>query len=190
MTSRGRDRGTFDDDFVDKAEELTDTRVYEGDLEARPGDVLQPDAGEVERLQFLEQTDLREGETDDPNEAAEEGLAYIPPVDPPVVGTEPDGDPRIAAGFGTTADDEPFDPDHRGESLSFEDEMTGRVREALLAHAETSTYADRLGLETAGGIVRVSGSVVDLADEDLIQQVIAGVPGVTDVDSHLEVDGI
>ena len=190
MIDRGRDKGVFDDDLVDAAETITDTRVYQGDLEARPPDVLQPDAPEAEGLQFLEETEHREGETDDPNEAAEEGLTYVPPVDPPVVGSEPDGDPRVAAGFGTSADDEPFDADHRSEALSFEDEMTARVREALLAHAATSAYADMLGIEAAGGIVRVTGRVRDLVDEEQVQQVISEVDGVGEVDSRLEVDDI
>ena len=190
MTEQGRDRGAFDDDVVDTSQAITDTRVYEGDLEARPADVLQPDAPATARLEFLEDADLRAGETDDPNEAAEEGLTYIPPVDPPVVGSEDDGDPRIAAGFGTTADDEPFDADHRAESLSFEDGVTARVREALLAHAQTSQYADVLGIETAGGIARVTGRVADLQDEEQVQQVISEVDGITDVDSRLEIDDL
>ena len=190
MTERGRRGGAFDDDFVDTAEQITDTRVYQGDLEARPPDVMQPDAPEEERLQFLEETELREGETDDPNEAAEEGLAYIPPVDPPVVGAEPDGDPRIAAGFGTGAEDDPFDADHRAGELSFEDELTARIREALLAHAATSAYADTLGLDTEAGIVRVTGRVADLTDEDQVLEVISEVHGVRDVDSRLEIEDL
>jgi hypothetical protein len=190
MTDLGRDAGAFDDDSVDGAGRITDTRVYQGDLEARPPDVLQPDSSEAERLHFLEEQELRVGETDDPNEAAEEGLTYIAPVDPPTVGSQADGDPRVAAGFGTTAVDEPFDADHRAQSVGFEDEVTGRVREALLAHASTSGYADMLGIETAGGIVRVTGRVSDLVDEEHIQQVISEVEGVTNVDSRLEIEGI
>ena len=190
MTDGGRHLGVFDDDAVETAEPITDTRVYEGDLEARPPDVVQPDAPEVERLQFLEESDLRAGETDDPNEAAEEGLAYIPPVDPPIAGAEPDGDPRLAAGFGTSADDEPFDADHHAGPISFEDEVTSRVREALLAHAATTAYADTLGIETADGIVRVTGRVSDIEDEDQVLQVIAEVDGVTEVDSRLEIDDL
>jgi hypothetical protein len=190
MRDRGRDEGTFDDDVVDTAAPISDTRVYQGDLEARPPDVMQPDASAAERLDFLEEDDLRVGETDDPNEAAEEGLAYVPPVDPPIVGSQPDGDPRVAAGFGTTAEDEPFDADHRAGSLSFEDEMTGRVREALLANAATSAFADALGIETADGIVRVTGRVSDIEDEEQVQQVVSEVDGVTDVDSRLEIDAL
>ena len=68
--------------------------------------------------------------------------------------------------------------------------MTGRVREALLAHSATSGYADMLGVETAAGVVRVTVRVSDLVDEEHIQQVISEVEGVTHVDSRLEIDGI
>jgi BON domain len=185
-----RDRGAFGREAVDQAEEITDTRVYEGDLEARPPEVLQPDADEVTRLQFLEELELREGETDDPNEAAEEGLTYIPPVDPPVVGLDADGDPRIAAGFATAADDEPFDLDHHTASVPVEDEFTARVREALLANAQTSGFADDLILESEGGVVRVAGRVPDLVDEEAILAVVSDVPGVVEVDNQVEVDAV
>ena len=185
-----RDRGAFGAEAVDHREEITDTRVYEGDLEARPPEVLQPDADEVTRLQFLEELELREGETDDPNEAAEEGLTYIAPIDPPVVGVGPDGDPRMAAGFATAADDEPFDLDHHTASVPVQDEFTDRVREALLANAETSIFADDLILDSEGGVVRVAGRVSDLADEEAMLAVVSDVPGVVEVDNRVEVEAV
>ena len=59
--------------MTDPAErrELTDTEIYEGDLEAGTDPM---------------RSGLRSDETDDPNVAAEEGLAYVPPTDPPVTG--------------------------------------------------------------------------------------------------------
>jgi hypothetical protein len=185
-----RDRGVFGAEAVDQTEQITDTRVYEGDLEARPPEMLQPDADEAARPRFLEELELREGETDDPNEAAEEGLTYIPPVDPPVVGVGPDGDPRIAAGFATAADDEPFDLDHHSASVPVQDEFTDRVREALLANAETSVFADDLVLDSEGGIVRVAGRVADLVDEEAILAVVSDVPGVVEVDSQVEIEAL
>src|SRR5690348_9682748 len=61
--------------------------------------------------------DFRAGETGDATQASEEGLAWVPPMDPPVIPGDR-GDPEIAAGFGTTAEDDPFDADHAGELLS------------------------------------------------------------------------
>src|SRR5204862_524520 len=98
------------------------------------------DAGDDDQTNWLRNA---RGGSDDPGEAAEEGLTYVPPVDPPVVMGE-GGMPQVAAGFGTTADDEPFDADHHDAALYDEDERSERVREALLSHAATSGLVDRL----------------------------------------------
>ncbi len=186
----GRDRGVFEDEAVGDLGEMTDTAIYEGELEAREPGSDQPDRSRVESLEFLESTELRSGETDNPDEAAEEGLTYVPPSDPPVVGTQDDGDPRIAAGFGSTADDEPFDADHHGDALPAEDEVTSRVREALLANASTSSYADALTLDSEGGVVLVSGTVSDLDDETNVLEVVSSVDGVADIENRIRVEGI
>lgn len=185
-----RDRGVFEQDAVDDLGSMTDTRVYEGDLEARPPGSDQPDRSEVESLEFLESVELRAGETENSYEAAEEGLTWVPPTDPPSVGSEPDGDPRIAAGFGSAGSGEPFDLDHHGDALPAEDEVSARVREALLANAATSAYADALAIETAGGLVRLSGVVADLEDETAVLEVVSSVPDIVEVDNRLSVEGL
>jgi hypothetical protein len=176
-------------DEVDRLGTITDTRVLEGELEARPPDSDQPDEPDAENIESLVATELRDGETDDPGEAAEEGLTYVPPVDPPVVMGE-GGMPDIAAGFGTTADDEPFDADHHDSALYGEDERTERVREALLSHAATSGLVDRLALETVGSRVVVAGTLEDLDDEDQVLEVISGVEGITDIINRIEIESL
>ena len=96
-------------------------------------------------LDSLDLEDLREGETDDPTAATEEGLSYVPPIDPPVR-TDADQDDRlvIAAGIAVSAESEPYDDDHRSTDLDAESEMNGRIREALRADAATSSLADQL----------------------------------------------
>jgi hypothetical protein len=168
---------------------MTDTRVLEGDLEARPPDSDQPDEPDAANIESLLETELRDGETDDPGEAAEEGLTYVPPVDPPVVLGE-GGMPDIAAGFGTSADDEPFDADHHDAALFGEDERTERIREALLSHAATSGLVDRLSFDTVGSRVVVAGTLDDLDDEDEVLEVISGVDGVSDVVNRIEIESI
>jgi len=177
---------TVDDDEVDRLGEITDTRIYEGDLEARPLGVDQPDEPEEENLELLVDNELREGETDNPDEAAEEGFAWVPPSDPPIV-PNGDGDPDVAAGFGTSADDEPFDADHHATLLSGEDERTERVIEALRAHATTAGLVDRLEVDTDGGTVFVSGNVDDLDDEDEVLSVVSEVDGVANVVNRIDV---
>ncbi len=176
-------------DEVDRLGTMTDTRVYEGELEVRPPDSDQPDEPDAENIEMLTETELRDGETDDPGEAAEEGLTYVPPVDPPVVPGE-GGMPEVAAGFGTTADDEPFDADHHDAALYDEDERTERVREALLSHAATSGLVDRLTFETVGSRIVVAGTLEDLEDEDEVLEVISEVDGISDIVNRIEIESL
>jgi len=169
-------------DEVDVADgELTDTELYEG-LVGR---------SEVATIEDLARSELRSDETDDPSVAAEEGLAYVPPVDPPVA-VDPD-DPqglRVAAGFGVSADDEPYDADHQSELLPAADEFEERIREALRADAATTAYADALAIGTRNGTVAVRGLVDDLDDSDNVVEVISRVTGVDEVIDELEVRGV
>jgi hypothetical protein len=171
---------------LDDLGEMTDTRIYEGELEARTPGSDQPDRTLDESLESLTSTEARAGETDDPEEAAEEGLAWIPPTDPPVV-AGPDGEPEIAAGFGTAADDEPFDADHHADALYPVDERTERVLEALRADAATAGLIDQLMVETDGGRAIVRGVVDDVDDEDAVIGVVSEVPGVAEVISEMEI---
>ena len=167
-------------DVVGSEDGLTGQERYEGYLEAG----VDPSGGSLEGLASDE---LRAGETIDPLIAAEEGLAWIPPTDPVVV---PDDSPeglRVAAGFGSSALDEPYDEDHHGELLPAEDEMTDRVREALRADAATSQYADSLKIDTEGGVVEVRGLVDDILDSDNILAVVSEVTGVIDVRDDIRV---
>jgi hypothetical protein len=151
-------------------------------LGLRPTDAdAVPDADEAaDSLEDLTESEARSGETDDPTEAAEEGLAWIPPVDPPLrVGDV--GEPEFAAGFGVTAEDEPFDLDHHDEPVTPRDERTARVVEALRDDARTAGFADDIVVDSDGGRVVVSGVVSDLEDEDAVLAVIDEVPGVSDV---------
>src|SRR4051812_35707274 len=67
---------------VDSRGAPSDTAVYEGEP---PGDgEASRDVGALQ-LEPLAPNELRGGETDTPDEAAEEGLTWIPPTDPPIV---------------------------------------------------------------------------------------------------------
>ena len=123
----GRDRAYLTTDEVDTLGELTDTDIYEGELEAGAHDDSANEPA-AENLELLVETELRDGETANADVAAEEGLTWVPPIDPPVV-PDPD-DPQgiqVAAGFGTEASVEPFDEDHHGELLTASDEFGERV---------------------------------------------------------------
>jgi hypothetical protein len=176
-------------DEVDTLGELTPTRIYQGDLEARPPDSDQPDDDPALNIERLEATELRDGETDDPNEAAEEGLTWVPPTDPPVR-LDDRGELEVAAGFGTTSHDEPFDLDHHSELLTPHDEVEDRVLGALRADASTSQLVDRLALDAEGGRVVIAGEVDDLVDEEAIIAVAESVPGVAMAVSRLNITSL
>jgi hypothetical protein len=177
----------FEADEVERGPTGTMTDLDEANPDVLDGVIpLDPDHASVE---WLNETELREGETDDPLEATEEGLTYVPPVDPPVVPGE-DGEPEIASGFGDSALSEPYDQDHHSELLPTDDEVSDRVREAIRAESATSEYADTVEIETAGGIVRLRGVVADLVDEENLVDAAERVTGVTEVIDELEVEGI
>jgi hypothetical protein len=169
---------------LDGQGEMTDTRIYEGELEARVPDSDQPDESVAESIEGLAVDGFRDGETDDPGEAAEEGFTWVPPTDPPTVPGE-HGEPEIAAGFGTTATDEPYDPDHEGELLSPYDDVEARVLEALRADAATSPLTDRVTVDAEGGVVTIEGEIDDINDEDEVIAVVERVAGVEEVISRL-----
>jgi hypothetical protein len=187
-STRGNLEAAITEDEIDGLGSISDTEIYEGELEAGVNDDLDTNP---ESLESLTATELRDGETDDANVAAEEGEAWVPPIDPPVIAdsTADDG-MTIAAGFGSTASEEPFDADHHGSALPGDDEVTARVREALLADSRTSRLADQLRVETAGGIVRVRGEVTDIEDGDLVAEVASEVPGVTEVRDETVIPGL
>jgi len=176
-----RDRAFLTEDELEHSTELTDTEVHQGELET----------GEGEHLVGLTDAGMREGETGDPNVAAEEGLAWVPPIDPPVVADESDPEGvRVAAGFGVDAFDDPFDADHASQLLTGGDELTDRIREALLADSATSRYADSVIIGTSAGKVVVRGMVDDIDDTDFVAEVISQVAGVVEVVDELEVAGV
>ena len=100
-------------DEIESEPELTDTELYLGELATGGGAGRDNRTGDVESLQGLADRDLRDGETDDPYVASQEGLTYIPPTDPPFV---PSDDPQgieIAAGTGASSLEEPYDEEDR-----------------------------------------------------------------------------
>lgn len=162
---------------LDTADDVTDTEMYEGGI----------DSDAEGALESLTDTDLRAGETGDPTVAAEEGLTWIAPIDPPVIPSDDPGGLEIAAGFGITGSDGQIDGDHPGELLYDEDEMSARVREALRADAATSRYADEIAIGTIGSTVALRGVVDDIEDTDNLLEVAGRVSGVEDVIDELDV---
>jgi hypothetical protein len=154
-------------DEFEKHREPTQTELDRGDAAPDREGVL----GLASSLDMLAAEDLREGETDDPDVATEEGLAYVPPSDPPfrVDAEDPEGIEVAGAS------------DDSGEL-----DLTARIRDALEADAATSGYADRLVIGTRGSTVVVRGIVDDIDDGDDIAAVIEQVDGVEEVIDETE----
>jgi BON domain len=178
----------IDQSETDDLGTITDTAIDEGELEARTGD--QPDQPRTANLELLVEGGLRSGETAKPDEAAEEGMTWLAPTDPPVVPSDEPGGAAVAAGFGSTSEDEPYDLDHHAEEVPPEDEMVSRVREALRADASTSRYADEIAIGTRDGIVALRGVVDDISDGDDLLAVAQTVTGVDEVIDELDVSGL
>jgi hypothetical protein len=146
--------------------------------------------GDVVSLDALVDSDLREGETDNPLVAIEEGMTYIAPSDPPVVPSDDVEGISVAAGTGTSAIDEPYDDDHDDGELDAESDLSARVREAIRADAATSAYADRILVATIGSTAILRGVVDDLADGDELAAVAERVAGIEEVLDQTEVAGL
>ncbi len=172
---------------IDDLGTMRDTAIYEGELEAGVHDDL-PTEPEAENLEDLTALEMRAGETANPDIAAEEGLAWVPPIDPPVIPSEEDPQGlEVAAGFGVDSLAEPYDADHHSEAVTDTDDMEERIHEALRADSATSGMAQRIQVALRGGTVILRGEVEDLVDTDEVVAVVERVTGVTEVIDEIEV---
>lgn len=143
--------------------------------------------GEAAVLDALDLDDLREGETDDPGVAAQEGLAYVPPIDPPVVADVEAADGVVpGAGIAISAESDPYDDSHRGTDLDPESQPNIRIREALRADSQTTVLEDRLIVGTRGSVAVIRGVIDDVEDSDAIIEVVSRVEGISDVVDETE----
>lgn len=179
--------GYFDDEDVGRLQEVTMTDVYQGETD---NNQIRGE-GDAENLDTLTELELREGETDDVMVAVQEGLTYVPPIDPPIEIDQDDPETiEVASGTSVTADD----PDAAYGSFDTarvaDDDVKARIRRALLNDAQTSHLADRLDLLVVGGVVIVRGEVDDLDDTDNIVAVISDLPDVQEVRDETTVPGL
>lgn len=179
----------LDADQIDTLGEFTPTALDEGELEAGVSDDL-PDEEDVDTLDMLTELELRDGETSDVTEAVEEGMTYVPPIDPPVVPSDTYDGAEVASGFGESALAEPYDEDHASDFMYSDDEMVGLVRDAIRADSATSQFAKRLHISARDKVVTLRGEVDDLTDSDNLLDVAGRVEGVEDVIDELRVRGL
>ncbi len=177
----------FDASEIEREAEMTRTDVDQGALIADD----RADADDsVDSIDVLTDLELREGETDNTQEAVQEGLTYIPPTDPPTVPSSNYDGAEIGAGMGASSLDEPYDTEHPSSFLPDDDDMVALVRDALRADSSTTAYADRVQIGARNGVVTLRGTVDDLTDSDNLLAVAEYVSGVTEVIDELQVRGL
>ena len=133
----------------------------------------------------------REGMTDDPLVASEEGVPYDPPSDrvlsearvevagPDVAGTD-------ESDAGELERDDSIQAEHR--ALPRDDELQADVVEAL--RASDVPAGDRIRVGAAGSTVIVSGEVESMEVLDEILGIVGDVRGVDEVVDQLTVPGV
>ncbi len=175
-------------DETDTQVMLTETDHYAGELEAGiPDDMV---AGRAENQELLTERELRPEETDDAFKAAEEGMTYVPPVDPPTTRSDSYDDARVASGMGSSALDEPYNLQHHRTFLPGNDELIARVYEALHAESTTATIAERIEVRSEGATIILEGEVEDLEDSNNVIAVAQRVEDVEEVVDYLRVRAV
>jgi hypothetical protein len=167
---------------LDRVGNPTITDLYQMDNDERR-DMVDPDDAGDESLDELTSANLRDGETDDVMEAIEGGLAYVPPIDPPLqADSDAPDEVAVVNGFALDADEA------GNETIA---SLAQQVHVRLLHDSATSQVAHRVRVrETANGIIHLHGEIDDLTDEDLVIGVAEDTEGVEEVVSHLTVRGL
>jgi hypothetical protein len=181
-TLAGEEPADEQDGALDLDEVATRPELTPSELDYGAGITADPEAwedragtGDVVSLDALVDSDLRDGETDNPLVAIEEGMTYVPPSDPPVV---PSDDPEGV--------EVPGSPDTDGA----ESDVNARIREALRADGATSALADRLEIAVIGSTAIIRGQVDGIEDGDALVEVASQVDGIEEVLDQTEVAGL
>jgi len=172
----------LDPDEMEGRRQPTRTELDQGDPMLALDDTLDP-----ADLAGLGTTGLRDGETDDPGVASQEGIPWVPPTDPPFV---PDREAldgiAVAAGVGPSADADPYDDDHRDAESADGLDLTERIRSAIRADAATSELVDTVVIGTVGSRAIIRGTVQTIDDGDALVDVIGRVAGIEEVVDETE----
>jgi len=132
-----------------------------------------------------------EEETDDPMVASAEGVPYVPPSERVISGARDDVEGADFAGSAATDEeeleaDEPEASDDLAQPPPRDEELLAQALAAL--RRSDLAAGDRIEIDAAGSTIFVRGSVesIDIAEE--IDDLLVGVPGVSEVIDELEVE--
>jgi hypothetical protein len=119
--------------------------------------------------------------------AVEEGVTYIPPMDP-VVTSDADNEEEleVVGGFASDSLESPLDQDQLPPRVRRnDDELAQAVTRALRADSYTTDL--NIDVEVEDGVVYLRGQVTSLEDIEQAEEVAGRVPGVEDVEEELEI---
>ncbi len=168
----------INDDYL--VSELEDKLVTEEDKDA---------SEKVEKdLAAEEQIAAKGGHTYNPQQAAEQGLVYTPPTDPPVVRSETDPQgTEVAAGFAPSMEAaEPAKRDLPDRVNGSDLELQTAIYETLQYNSETA-HLRNIVVEAINGIVNLRGTVPDEADIARVYSIVRDMAGVVEIYSNLRV---
>jgi hypothetical protein len=119
--------------------------------------------------------------TTDVELAVEEGLTYIPPMDPVVLPDDSEDGLEVVGGFASDALESPLDRDQGPLRVRRTDEeLAEAVTRALRADGYTTDLA--IEVEVEDGVVYLRGQVTSLEYIEQADEVAGRVPGVEDVE--------
>lgn len=189
---------SFRSEEIDDDEELRESRVGRS---GQWGDPTEPPVVEVSFEEILELQEELEGDdslgdiidtantdgsTDNVQIAMDQGLVYSPPYDPPVVPSDDLQNVEIAAGFGSSIEDN-FEVEDLPESLDDnEAELEADIRKALRYNSET-THLDDVRVYIRNGVAYLRGTVEDDDDIAIVEEFIRDLDYVDDIQNELEV---
>jgi len=166
-----------DEPTAEMADSIGDIRIAGGELD--PDFTDQPGLSDP--------TAAAGAESSNPEDPAESGEVYTPPIDP-VVTTDAHGAARVLGGFELdSAEDVEVEPSAMDRAPG-DEALADAIRRELAEDASTTDLA--IFVAVRNGVAHLRGQVADLDDADNAEAVAARVPGVRDVVEELEVSGL
>jgi hypothetical protein len=173
---------------------MTDSQTNDKDVpefsEERPYRIEADGVGVEEELAVDELIDTQHGDghTYNPQQAAEQGLTYTPPSDPPVVPSEDDlQGAEIAAGFAPSIDDSALDAEVLPLRVSHNDlDLLDNVYRSLRNMSETA-HLTNIKIQVNQGVVSLLGTVFSQDDIPRVYAIVSELDGVVEVRNHLSV---
>lgn len=168
---------------IEERNDLTRTAIDNGYLDSTSRSDLVEGSESFEDLVLDE---MRDGETDNPYEASDEGLTYVPPLDP----TPNFDDESIDNAARQDAIEQDLGAVVRdGSSAQFlpsDDDMIEQVRSALRQDSLASRYVDSISIAALNGVVTLRGVVDDMVDADMLVALAEDIDEVEEVIDMLE----